>query len=81
MNRKERKAAESAIKQIAAREGKTIVYIKEQMQMAMLNGLRSADPRIKAYWDRIPRQGTYPTPEEWMVHAAGILRKSGNRDG
>lgn len=75
MNRKARMAAESAIKQIALREGKTLEYVREQTRLAMLHGLHSADPQVKAYWDHIPRQGEEPTPEEWIAYATDIMGK------
>lgn len=67
-------AAENAIRKIAEREGVTTEYVRKQMQIAMLNGLCSTNPRIKEFWDRVPREKEFPTPEEFIVYMAGIIK-------
>lgn len=57
MNRKKLLIAESAIKQIAVRKGKTVEEIRKEIQKAMLIGLCSQDPKVQAYWRRIPCKG------------------------
>lgn len=74
MKQSELRAAENAIAQIAARDGVSVGYVRKQMQIAMLNGLCSTDPKIKAYWDSIPREGEIPTPEELIAYTAKIVR-------
>lgn len=74
MDKKMLRIAENVLLRLAQRDGVTVEYIRKQMQIAMLNGLASTDPQIKAYWARIPREGAVPTPEELVVYTAGLLR-------
>ena len=59
--------AARAIEQIAAREGTTPEMVRKHIQLAMLNGLISDDPKIKAMWARVPKAGAAPTPAELIV--------------
>lgn len=47
----------------------------EASKIAMINGLVSDDPRQKAYWKSIPREGDIPTPEEFIAYTADVVRK------
>lgn len=75
MNRKKLLIAESAIKQIAVRKGKTVEEIRKEIQKAMLIGLCSQDPKVQAYWRRIPCKGDIPTPEEVIAFLAKQEKK------
>jgi hypothetical protein len=66
------KAAENAIRRIAEREGVSTEYVRRQMQLAMINGLCSTDPKIKAFWDAVPCETEVPTPEELIIHISKI---------
>lgn len=59
--------AAQIIEQIARREGTTPEMVRKHIQVAMLNGLISDDPEIKARWGRIHKAGEIPTPEELIV--------------
>ena len=75
MNKKKQIIAENAIRTIAEREGVTIAYVRKQMQIAMINGLCSTDPKIKAFWNSIPREMDIPTPEELIMYVSGMIKK------
>lgn len=75
MNKKKQIIAENAIRTIAEREGVTIEYVRKQMQIAMINGLCSTDPKIKAFWNSIPRKMDIPTPEELIMYVSGMIKK------
>ena len=60
----------NAINQIALRKGKTVEQVRKDIQNAMLIGLCSQDPKIQAYWKRIPSEGDIPTPEEVIAFLA-----------
>lgn len=75
MDKKSLKVAENSIKKIAEKEGVTVEQVRTQMKIAMLNGLCSDDPKIKAYWQSIPREGEVPTPEEFIAFTAGSVKK------
>lgn len=68
--KKKQKAAESAIQKIAEQEGVSIEYVRKQIQVAMLNGLSSKDPKIKAFWNSVPREADIPTPEEFITYVS-----------
>lgn len=77
MKKRQKQIAEDAIKKIAKRDGVSVEYVRKQMQIAMLNGLCSTDPKIKEFWDSIPREGDIPTPEELILYTAGIVKHRG----
>ncbi len=62
--------AEFVIRLIALREGLTVEEVRERMRLAMLSGLRSQDYTVQARWNRIPRKGDVPTPEELIAYLA-----------
>lgn len=55
------------IERLARREGTTPEMVRKHIQAAMLDGLVSDDPKMKAQWERIPKAGEVPTPEELIV--------------
>lgn len=59
---------ENAIRKIAEREGVSTEYVKKQMQIAMINGLCSTDPKVKAFWAAVPCEKDVPTPEELILY-------------
>lgn len=75
MDKKSLEIAENAIKKLAQRDGVTVEYVRTQMKIAMLNGLCSEDPKIKAYWQSIPCEGDVPTPEEFIAYTAKVVKK------
>lgn len=68
-------AAEKAIEQIAFEQGVTVYEIRNQINIAMINGLVSDDPKIKVFWQNVPRAGEYPTPEELIAHLSDMVKK------
>ncbi len=71
------RAAENTIGKIAEREGVSTEYVRKQIQIAMINGLCSTDPTIKAFWTAVPREKEIPTPEELIIYVSeAIKRKS-----
>lgn len=43
-------------------------------------GMNDPDPEKRASWERIPRAGEIPTPEEWLRYAVEQLEKEGRGD-
>lgn len=66
--------AENAIKKIAEREGVSTEYVRKQMQIAMINGLCSTDPKVKAFWATVPCEKEVPTPEELILYISKTVR-------
>jgi hypothetical protein len=69
------KLAENAIRKIAKRDGVSVEYVRGQMKIAMLNGLCSTDPKAKVFWDSVPHKGQVPTPENFILHTSGFVKK------
>ena len=76
MDKEKMKIARNAIKKIAKHDGVSVDYVRKQMQIAMLNGLCSNEPKVKQFWDRVPREGQIPTPEELIIYITEIVKQS-----
>lgn len=74
MNKKKQRIAENAIKKIAEREEVTTESVRKQMQIAMINGLCTTDPKVKAFWESIPREKDIPTPEELIIYVSDMIK-------
>ncbi len=72
-----RDVAKRAIRKIAERDGVTSAYVEKQIKIAMMNGLCSSDPAIKAFWDQIPRENEVPTPEELIIYLSEYIKSQG----
>lgn len=69
------RVAENTIWKIAEREGVSTEYVRKQMQIAMINGLCSTDPKIKAFWASVPREEEVPTPEELIIYISETIKR------
>lgn len=67
--------AENAIRKIAEGEGVSTEYVRKQMQIAMINGLCSTDPKVKAFWAAVPCEKDVPTPEELILYISEMVRR------
>lgn len=43
-------------------------------------GMNDPDPEKRAQWERIPRAGKIPTPEEWLRYAVERIKAEGRGD-
>ena len=43
-------------------------------------GMNDPDPEKRAQWERIPRAGKIPTPEEWLRYAVERIEAEGRGD-
>lgn len=68
-------AAKKSIEQTARKHGVTVNEVKKEINIAMLNGLVSNDPQIKAFWTDVPCAGEYPTPEELVAYVADMVKR------
>lgn len=67
--------AENTIKKIAKREDVSTEHVRKQMQIAMINGLCSTDPKVKASWASIPHEKEIPTPEELIIYISEMIKR------
>lgn len=77
MNMRKIAIATKAIERIAKEDHTTVDEVRLQIKVAMLNGLVSEGPKVKAYWQSIPHEGEVPTPEEFIAYTADVVRKLG----
>lgn len=49
---------------VAKQNGVSVDVVKREIQKAIELGMTNPDPKIKAFWNSIPRSGERPTPEE-----------------
>ena len=49
--------------------------IRKEMQIAIDEGLKSAEPQAVEFWKRVPRKGEKPTPEELIDYISKNFRK------
>lgn len=67
--------AENAIRKIAEREGVSTEFVRKQMQIAMINGLCSTDPKVKAFRAAVPRGKEVPAPEELIIYISETIKR------
>lgn len=77
MEKRNIEIAARAIERIAKENHSTVEEVRLQIKVAMINGLASDEPKIKAYWQSIPCEGDVPTPEEFIAYTADVVRKTG----
>lgn len=65
----------NALQAIADREGVSISGVRKETQSAIDEGMKSTDKSVQAYWSKIPRKGTTPTPEEVINYIAKSVKK------
>lgn len=66
---KERQATK-AFEKIAMREGISVAEVREEIQKAIDEAMKSNDPAVQAYWKKMSYKGEKPTPEEVVVYIA-----------
>ena len=66
--------AKKALKQLAKREGVSVETVRHEIEIAIAEARKSTDPKAQAFWKSVPHKGEYPTPEEVIVHLAGMTR-------
>lgn len=66
--------AERALKQLAKKEGVSVETVRHEIEIAIAEARKSTDPKAQKFWKTVPHKGEYPTPEEVIVHLAGMTR-------
>ena len=67
--------AKKALRKVAQQEGISVSEVRKEIQAAIDEGMKSTDKSVQAYWSRIPRNGTKPTPEEVINFIAKSVKK------
>ncbi|MDE5740959.1 MAG: hypothetical protein K2H90_00755 [Oscillospiraceae bacterium] len=67
--------AQKAISMIAAENGVTVKEVREEIQKAIDEGMKSTDPKAMELWKNCPKKGDKPTPEELIEYISEIVKK------
>lgn len=63
-----RQKAERVLEKLALKEGVPIEHIREKIQEAIDMAIADPDPDVRQFWDAVPREGDYPSPEELLCY-------------
>ena len=66
--------ARNAIEKIAADGGVSAESVRQNISLAMINGLASSDEAVQRFWRSVPHEAELPTPEELILHISDIAR-------
>ena len=67
--------AKNAISKLAMENGMSARELIEEMQKAIDEGMNSTEPTVIKLWEKVPRKGEKPTPEEFIDHVSKNVRK------
>lgn len=67
------KLAAQAIQVVALENHMSEEMVREQLMSMILEGMSSEDPKDRKRWERIPRAGKIPTPEEFIAFCSEML--------
>lgn len=67
--------AKKAISKITAENGVTVKEVREEIQKAIDEGMKSTDPQAIKLWKNCPKKGDKPTPEELIEYIAKIVKE------
>ena len=66
--------AKNVLKQLAKQEGVSVETVRHEIEIAIAAARKSTDPKAQAFWKSVPHKGEQPTPEEVIVHIAGMTK-------
>ena len=62
-----------ALEKVAKRNGVSLETVKQEIDLAIDQALETSDPKIKEFWDSIPKAGEKVTPEELVAYLSGQI--------
>ena len=65
---------------LARQRGISVEEMRAIISARIEQGMNDPDPVKRASWERIPRAGDIPTPEEWLRYAVERLEEDGRSD-
>lgn len=65
--------AAQAIQVVALENHMSEEMVREQLMSMILEGMSSENPEDQKRWERIPRAGEMPTPEEFIAFCSEML--------
>lgn len=67
--------ARKAISRIATENGVTVKEVREEIQKAIEEGMKSSDPQAIELWKNCPKKGEKPIPEELIEYISKIAKR------
>lgn len=63
-----------AFEKIAQKEGISVDEVRQEIQIAIDDAMKSDDHAVQAFWKKIKCSGDKPTPEEVVLHLAEQIK-------
>ena len=71
---------EHLFERLARERNSTVEEMRTIISARIEKGMNDPDPEKRAQWEKIPRAGEIPTPEEWLKYAVETLEDEGRGD-
>ena len=71
---------EHLFERLARERNITVEEMRAIISARIEKGMNDPDPEKRAQWEKIPRAGEIPTPEEWLKYAVETLEAEGRGD-
>ena len=71
---------ETVFERLARERNITVEEMRAIISARIESGMNDPDPEKRAQWERIPRAGKLPTPEEWLRYAVERIKAEGRGD-
>lgn len=71
---------ETVFERLARERNITVEEMRAIISARIEAGMNDPDPEKRAQWERIPRAGKIPTPEEWLRYAVERIEAEGRGD-
>lgn len=68
---------ETLFERLAHERDITVEEMRAIISARIEAGMNDPDPEKRAQWERIPRAGKIPTPEEWLRYAVERIETEG----
>ena len=68
---------EHLFERLARERNITVEEMRAIISARIKKGMNDPDPEKRAQWEKIPRAGEIPTPEEWLKYAVETLEAEG----
>ena len=66
--------AKKALKNLAKQKGVSEETVRHEIEIAILEAIKSSEPTARAFWMSIPHKGKVPTPEEVITYIADMTK-------
>ncbi|WP_195465116.1 hypothetical protein [Faecalispora jeddahensis] len=67
--------ANRALKKLAKQKGISERAVRQEIEIAIQEAMKSPDPQAQAFWTSIPHKGEQPTPEEVIAYIADMVKE------